>query len=178
LIPRRGTGIVRGSTDTVEAAHDPRRRNTMSGKRILLTTAAVVAAIAVSAAAMTATEAIKDRQKDMEGILDQMKTLAAIAKKQEPFDAVVVKNAATTIADHLEKASKLFPEGSATGDVQTWAKPEIWTDREHFDTLLENAHEAAVELGSVTEAEAFPPALGKLGNACKSCHDTFRLPKN
>lgn len=150
----------------------------MSGKRIFLTTAAVAAAIAVSAAAMTATEAIKHRQKAMEGIGDQMKTLAAIAKKQEPFDAAVVKDAAMTIADNLEKAGKLFPEGSSTGDVQTWAKPEIWTDREHFDKLLETAHQAAVELESVTEAAAFPPALGKLGNGCKSCHDAFRLPKN
>jgi cytochrome c556 len=150
----------------------------MTRKKILWGTAAVAAAIAISAAAMTATEAIKHRQKAMEGIGDQMKTLAAIAKKQEPFDATVVKTSATMIADHLEKASKLFPEGSATGDVQTWAKPEIWTDREHFDKLLENAHQAAVELGSVTQAEAFPPALGKLGNGCKSCHDAFRLPKN
>jgi cytochrome c556 len=29
----------------------------------------------------------------------------------------------------------------------------------------------------VTDAKDFPPALGKLGNGCKSCHDMYRLPK-
>ena len=30
---------------------------------------------------------------------------------------------------------------------------------------------------SVTDAKAFPPALGKLGTGCKSCHDLYRIPK-
>ena len=132
----------------------------------------------IAVAAMTATEAIKQRQKEMEGIRTAMMNLGAIAKKEQPFDAEVVATNAATIAGNLEQAATLFPEGSAAGDVQTWAKPEIWTDRGQFDELLENARQAAIELESVTEAEAFPPALGKLGNACKSCHDLFRLPKN
>ncbi len=71
----------------------------------------------------------------------------------------------------------MFPAGSDKGEVQTWAKSEIWTDREHFDELFQSTHQAAVDLQSVTEAEAFPPALGKLGYGCKSCHDLYRLPK-
>ena len=31
---------------------------------------------------------------------------------------------------------------------------------------------------SVTEESAFMPALGKLGNSCKSCHQDYRRPKN
>jgi cytochrome c556 len=139
---------------------------------------AVALVVAMSAAAMTATEAIKERQETMEGVLDGMKTLGAIAKQQQPFDADVVQSSAASIADHLAKAAELFPEGSDQGEVQTWAKPDIWTDREQFDQVLKSAHQAAVELQSVTEAEAFPPALGKLGNGCKTCHDTYRLPKN
>ena len=146
-------------------------------KRPILGAIAVVAAVTISAAAMTATDAITQRQKAMEGVRDGMMTLGAIAKKEQPFDAGVVQASAAKIADHLAQAAELFPEGSATGDVQTWAKPEIWTDREQFDGIFESAHQAAVELQSVTEAEAFPPALGKLGNGCKSCHDLYRLPK-
>ena len=41
----------------------------------------------------------------MEEINDAMKPLAAIAKKQAPFDAAVVKASATTIADNLKKAA-------------------------------------------------------------------------
>jgi cytochrome c556 len=151
----------------------------MSGLKLRIWgTIAVALVITMTATAMTATDAIKQRQKLMEGIRDAMMNLGAIAKKEQPFDAVVVQANATIIADNLEQAAELFPEGSGVGDVQTWAKPEIWTDRAHFDELLENAHQSAVELQSVTEAEAFGPALGKLGNGCKSCHDMYRLPKH
>lgn len=139
--------------------------------------AAIVMVAAISVAAMTATEAIRERQKEMEGIRDGMMTLGAIAKKQQPFDAEVVKTTAATIAVHLEQAAGLFPEGSDQGDVQTWAKPEIWSDRAQFDELLASSRQAAVALQGVTEAEAFPAALGALGNGCKSCHDLYRLPK-
>lgn len=139
---------------------------------------AAVLAVAISAAAMTATEAIQQRQKAMEGIREAMMALGAIAKKQQPFDAAVVQANAATIAENLAQAAELFPEGSDTGEVQTWAKAEIWSDRAQFDELMTSAHQAAVEMQSVTEADAFPPALGKLGNGCKSCHDLYRLPKN
>lgn len=138
----------------------------------------VALAVAMTAAGMTATEAIKQRQKTMEGIRDALMNLGAIAKKEQPFDAEVVAANAKTIADNLEHAATLFPDGSESGDVQTWAKPEIWTARGHFDELLESSRDAAAELGSVTDPQAFPPALGKLGNTCKSCHDMYRLPKN
>ena len=138
---------------------------------------AVAVVVTISAAAMTATEAIKQRQKAMEGVRDGMMSLGAIAKKEQPFDAAVVQASAAKIADHLAQAAELFPEGTDAGEVQTWAKPEIWTDREHFDEILESTRQAAVDMQSVTEAEAFPPALGKLGTGCKSCHDMYRLPK-
>jgi cytochrome c556 len=141
-------------------------------------TIAMMLVVAVSAAAMTATEAIKQRQEEMEGVKNGMMTLGAIAKKEQPFEAEVVRANAAKIADHLAKAAELFPAGSAEGEVQTWAKPEIWADREHFDEVFKSSHQAAVALQSVTEAEAFPAALGKLGMSCKSCHDLYRLPKN
>lgn len=138
----------------------------------------VVLAVAVAAAAMTATEAIQARQKAMEGVREGMGALAAIAKQEQPFDAEVVAANAEKIAGHLAEAAELFPEGSDSGDVETWSKAEIWTDREDFDKLLTSTQQAAVEMQSVSEMAAFRPALGKLGNGCKSCHDLYRLPKN
>jgi cytochrome c556 len=151
----------------------------MNGTRLRIWGAIGVAVVvAIAAVAATATEAITQRQKAMEGVRDGMMSLGAIAKKEQPFDAAVVQTAAAKIAEHLEQAAGLFPEGSDTGEVQTWAKPEIWTDRARFDEIFASSHQAAVDLQSVTEAEAFLPALGKLGNSCKSCHDSYRLPKN
>jgi cytochrome c556 len=140
-------------------------------------TIAVAILVTVSAAAITATEAIKQRQKEMEGVRDGMMALGAIAKKEQPFDASVVKDNAAKIANHLATAAELFPAGSDAGEIQTWSKPEIWSDREPFDKIFENTRQAAIDMQSVTEAKAFPPALGKLGTGCKSCHDLYRIPK-
>ena len=138
----------------------------------------VALVVAVSAAAMTATEAIKQRQKAMEGVYGEMKNFAAIAKKERPFDAEVVNASAMKMAEHLSEAAQLFPEGSLEGEVQSWAKPETWTDRENFDKIMESTRQAAVDMQAVTDAKAFMPALGKLGNGCKSCHEMYRVPKN
>jgi len=144
----------------------------------ILGLAAVATVVAISAVAMTATEAIEQRQLEMKGVYESMKSFAAIARKEQPFDAEVVQASAASMADHLAKAAELFPEGSLEGEVQTWAKPEIWTDRERFDELMTSTHQAAVEMQSVTEVQAFMPALGKIGNGCKSCHEMYRLPKD
>ena len=142
----------------------------------VLASVAAVATLAMAAA--TGTSAIKQRQDAMEQIGKAMKALGAIAKKQAPFDAEVVKSNAVTIADRLTKAAELFPDGSGAGDVETWAKAEIWSDRENFDKDLEGARAAAVAMQSVTDAAAFGPALGALGNGCKTCHDAYRRPEH
>ena len=123
------------------------------------------------------TAAIRARQEAMENVGDSMKALAAIAKKQTPFDAAVVKENAATIAQNLETAAAHFPAGSDKGEDETWAKAEVWSDPEGFKKALEAAHKAAVDMQAVTEEAAFGPALGALGNGCKNCHDTYRRPK-
>jgi cytochrome c556 len=120
-------------------------------------------------------DAYQDRHMLMEGINDAMKPLGAIAKKQAPFDAEVVKANATTIAENLKKAHGLFPAGSGGGESR--AKPGIWTDREGFDQQMKDAQAAAVALSSVKEEAAFLPALRTLGGSCKNCHDMYRLPE-
>lgn len=138
---------------------------------LLLTLA--VAPLAVA----TETDPIQARQDAMEGVGDAMKALSAIAKKQVPFDAAVVQKNAKTIAGHLESAQKLFPVGSDKGGIETWAKAEIWANRADFDAKMKSAHLAAIGLAEVGDEAAFMPALGKLGNACKACHEPFRRPK-
>jgi cytochrome c556 len=149
--------------------------------RIKLPIGAAVAltiAVTLSAAAMTGTDDIKQRQQEMKGVYNAMTTFAAIAKKEQPFDAEVVHASAGAMADHLAKSGNLFIEGSAEGEVETWAKPEIWTDRAKFDELMESTYEAALAMQSVTDAKDFPPALGQIGSGCKNCHNMYRRPKD
>jgi cytochrome c556 len=149
----------------------------------LVMAAAAVSALAVGSATVAmsspeGTKAIEARHEAMEHIGDAMGSLAAIAKKEAPFDAAVVSKNAGAIAENLEKASSLFPEGSEKGDVETWAKPEIWANYSDFEMKMETAKVDARALADVTEEAAFGPALGKLGNSCKSCHQDYRRPKH
>ena len=139
--------------------------------------ASLVVALSVGSAAavVIAADAFQDRHMAMEAVGDAMKSLGAIAKKQAPFDAAVVKANATTIADHLKMASTLFPAGSGGG--KSLAKPEIWTDPAGFEKGMKDSLAAAVALQSVSDEAAYGPALGALGGNCKSCHDKYRIPK-
>jgi len=138
---------------------------------------ALVGVASVAVSGPEATAAIKARHEAMEEIGKSIGALAAIAKKEAPFEAAIVKENADRIAKLLEKSAGLFPEGSDKGDVETWAKAEIWSDPDGFKKSLEQCHAAAAEMASVTEEAAFGPALGKLGNGCKGCHDKYRRPK-
>jgi cytochrome c556 len=139
--------------------------------------ASLVVALSVGGAAaiVIAADAYQDRHMAMETVGDAMKSLGAIAKKEAPFDAAVVKSNATTIADNLKTASALFTAGSGGGESR--AKPEIWTDAAGFEKGMKDAQAAAVALQSVSDEAAYGPALGALGSTCKSCHDKYRLPK-
>ena len=149
----------------------------------LVVAAAAVSALAIGTATVATsspegTKAIQARHEAMEHVGDAMGALAAIAKREAPFDAAVVAKNAGAIAENLEKASTLFPEGSDKGDVETWAKAEIWANYSDFELKMETAQVEATALANVTGEAAFGPALGKLGNSCKSCHQDYRRPKH
>jgi len=135
-------------------------------------------ALALSlAAAGLASDPIAERQKTMKKIGESMKALGGMARGESPFDAAAVKSNAETIAESLDHAKSLFPEGSGQGSTETWAKPEVWTERAKFEKTLQSAHEAAVSLAAVSEEGSYRQALGALGQNCRSCHDSYRRPK-
>jgi cytochrome c556 len=146
-------------------------------KTLALFSLALGAAAALAWAQSPPEAAAHARHEAMEQVGDAMKTLGAIAKKQAPFDAAVVKKSATTIEQQLTEASKHFIAGSEKA-AKTRAKAEIWTSREDFDRLMGEARTAAAALAKVSDEAAFRPALGALGTSCKSCHDMYRAPEN
>ncbi len=135
----------------------------------------VIAVFAVTGAAFAGP--IEERQAAMKNVGKAMGALAAIAKKEAPFDAAVVNTAATTLADNVKTAKGNFPEGSASGDKETWAKVEIWQNKTDFDAKADQAVAAAMAMAAVTEEADFGAALGTLGGACKACHTDYRRPK-
>ncbi|MCP9757982.1 cytochrome c [Aquitalea sp. S1-19] len=83
------------------------------------------------------------------------------------------------LAAHLEEISKqpwqYFTPGTDKG--KTGAKAEIWSKPADWKKQI-TAHEAATaELAKVAatgDMAAIKPAFGKVGQSCKSCHDSFR----
>ena len=144
--------------------------------------AAVAAAMALGVGSVALSgapvDAIKARQVAMEATGDAMKALGAIAKKETPFEAAAVQKHAGVIADQMKKVATLFPKGTEKGDVETWAKAEIWTDFAAFEKSLKATQDSAVAVRSVPDLAGLGPALGQLGGNCKACHEKFRRPKS
>ena len=136
-----------------------------------------IAGLAIAGFVVAATaDVIDERQDAMKANSDAMKALSAIAKGEAPFDPAVVQDSGQSIAEGLDTARHLFPEGSGEGDTR--AKPEIWQDKADFERRLDETIAAARNLATVTEEANFMPALANLGNGCKGCHDQYQLPKD
>lgn len=145
-------------------------------------TSVLAVALALGAAPLalsgpSADEAIQARQKAMEEVGDAMKPLVAIAKKEKPFDAAVVRKGGEAIAAGLKAAEGHFPAGSEKGSVETSAKATVWSDAAGFAASMKASRDAAAAMGGVGEEAAFGPAMKALGGSCKGCHEAYRIPK-
>ena len=85
---------------------------------------------------------------------------------------------AETIASDIQKFVTLFPEDSKQGPPETYAKAEIWTDRDGFNAAADNAIKAAQKVAAAGDEASFKAAMPDLGNACGACHKKYRRPKD
>lgn len=116
---------------------------------------------------------IRDRHELMEKVGDSAKAIGGASKAGKPADAVAP---AETIAAAFTKFPGMFPAGSES--PLSRAKPNVWTEKAKFDQLAMKAHEAALALATAAKAggDLKEPSVA-LFQACKSCHDEFRVPK-
>ena len=101
---------------------------------------AAATAAAISLGGLTAfahegaTGVVKERMVLMEAFGDSMKSLTAMMRGKQSYDADRVRAAASKIEDHGgESLTRLFPEHSL--DAPTKATPAIWTNWERFSAL-------------------------------------------
>ncbi|HKQ95508.1 MAG TPA: cytochrome c [Aestuariivirgaceae bacterium] len=121
---------------------------------------------------------IEDRQQLMKQNGAAIKALSEMAQGNAPFDAAAVQENAQKLVTDFEQLKDLFPEGSDKGPPDTWAKPEIWTDREGFEAARMKAHEASTAALAVTDQAALGAAVQAIGGACQGCHEKYRTPKS
>jgi cytochrome c556 len=121
---------------------------------------------------------IEDRQQLMKENGAAIKALAQMAQGEAPFDAGAVQQNAQKLASDFQQLKDLFPEGSDKGPPETWAKPEIWTDREGFEAARLKALEASNAAAAVTDQAALGAAVQAIGGSCQGCHEKYRTPKS
>jgi cytochrome c556 len=121
---------------------------------------------------------IEDRQQLMKQNGAAIKALSEMAQGNAPFDVAAVQENAQKLVTDFEQLKDLFPEGSDKGPPDTWAKPEIWTDREGFEAARMKAHEASAAAAAVTDQAALGAAVQAIGGTCQGCHEKYRTPKS
>lgn len=136
-------------------------------------------AVLISAGPVFAnSDPIAARQQLMEDTRDAAKVIGGMLKGEQPFDAEAALQAFAVWKTTAQKAGELFPEGSESGH-DTEAKATIWTDRAGFESELGKfASQVDAALAANPDSlEALKGAAGPVFQACKSCHEGYRVEK-
>lgn len=125
-----------------------------------------------------AQDPIGERQQKMKTMGQQMRVLVPMARGQADYDAEAALAAFVQMNDAAQGYGDLFPEGSDTGDTR--AKPEIWTDRDGFNTAVAAFEEdlAMAVSADVSSLDAFRPVFGAVAQNCGDCHENYQVPEN
>lgn len=98
------------------------------------------------------------------------------AVKEGNFAEIPLKT--KEIMDNMDKVLELFPKGSLS--EKSRAKAEIWEKWDEFSKEPGKVKKAAQALGDAAKAKDEAEVNAKLkalGDACASCHNSFRAPR-
>ncbi|MDF1718431.1 MAG: cytochrome c [Antarcticimicrobium sp.] len=150
-------------------------------KKTVFTLAAVAAVIGTVAVAQDYSANLKARQGQFRILALNIGILGGMAQGKIAYDAEAAQRAADSMVavTHIDPGP-LWPEGSDNMSIDgTRAMPSIWDENADFLAKWGALGEAAAGMQQVaaTGQEALGPAMGKLGGACKACHDKHRAPE-
>ncbi|MCB1739354.1 MAG: cytochrome c [Gammaproteobacteria bacterium] len=144
---------------------------------------AVMMLVCLSGGAMAqdAKKAIEYRQSVFKVIVWDFGVMGAMVKGEKDFDAKDFARRAERVADMAPRIAEGFPAGSDMADIETRAKPEIWSDaagfKQAWQRLVDETEKLAMVAKSGDEA-AMKKQFAATGKACKGCHDDYRKPKS
>jgi cytochrome c556 len=155
----------------------------VSGERIhpmikfTVATFVLALGLASSAFAGPADDLVKERQTCMKAQA-AMGVFVPVMKGEKPFDAALHKATFETMDKACENWTKFFSaEAQKPESVESWAKPEIWTDAKGFEAVSTKAYAGHEKLKAATDEASFKTAFAEFGAGCKGCHESFRKPK-
>ncbi|MCG5512918.1 c-type cytochrome [Ectothiorhodospira shaposhnikovii] len=139
----------------------------------------VLTLAAGTAWAVEADDAIEYRKAVFQVFKWNMGPMGAMAQGDRPFDREVLAKHAEQMARTADLPWQGYVDGSDLGD--TASKPEVWTNRARFDELARNFEAQAARLLEVVNSDAgereIRMEIGRLGQACRTCHDDFRISR-
>ncbi len=140
--------------------------------------ALLCAGLATTAFAGPIDDLIKERQACMKAQGAAMGVFVPVMKGEKPFDAAAHNAAFDAMGAACANWAKFFAPETVKGEtVETWAKPEIWSDAKGFEAASGKGYAAGQALKAATDEASFKAAFPAFGEGCKGCHETFRRPK-
>ena len=137
-----------------------------------------VTLVGTTSAQVKPEDAIKWRQSGYGFMAWNMARIKANVEGTYNKDEVIkAANAIQAVANSGMGALYLPGTDKGTGWEKTRAKPEIWTEKDKVGkaamALAKEANDM-VTVAAAGDAAATKVQLGKLGSACKGCHDDFK----
>lgn len=147
-------------------------------KATTLTAIAAIVAMPVIASADAKDDAIEARQGYFQMLSINMGVLAGMAKGDVEYDETAASLAAANIEalSHYQLPG-LFLDGTSSSDMSgSGALPAIWDEPEKFAAGFAGLQQAAAGAAEAVKGGRgdVGAVVGKLGGACKDCHDDFR----
>jgi cytochrome c556 len=122
---------------------------------------------------------IKARQACMKGHGGVMAVAVPIMKGEKPFDAAALKVAYDAEAAACADWDKWWGADTQKGEtVETFVKPELFTDKAGFDAAGAAWYAASQKLQAATDEASFKAAFPAVGAGCQGCHEKYRRPKS
>jgi cytochrome c556 len=125
-------------------------------------------------------EIIKGRQQGLKSLGAAFKVVRDELKSDNP-DGARIRKAAADVSEAAGAIKDWFPAGTGPDSgIKTDAKAEIWTEAAGFATAEQAFVREAGKFVRVTsgpDAAAWKEGAASLGQACKGCHDSYRVRK-
>jgi cytochrome c556 len=155
----------------------PRSFSTLSR---MLALGSLCAVMAAAAPGLAASDPVATRVDGLKALGGAFKKLNDTLKSGAP-DKAVMAASARDIGIARKGIYGWFPAGSGPKPgVKTAAKPEIWTKPADFKAAQDGfAKQADILQKAIVggNADMISAEAKKLGGTCKTCHDSFRVPK-
>ena len=99
-------------------------------------------------------------------------------KGEKPYDKAAIDAAYAEEDKACADWAKFWGADTQKGEtLETWAKPEIWTDTAGWEAAGKSWYEASEAVRKSADEAAFKASFPALAKSCGSCHELFRRPK-